>query len=56
MVRKLLIIFLGSCLMALTACGNQAVSEPIQLQNQDGQEVTLPAEKPVVLFFMTTYT
>ncbi|MFZ3591429.1 hypothetical protein ACOI1C_19935 [Bacillus sp. DJP31] len=56
-MKKIVLTLLGLCMLFLAACGNQAaVSEPIVLKNQDGTEITFPGSKPVLFFFMTTYT
>jgi hypothetical protein len=47
---------LGLSILFLAACGNQSIGEPIKLANHEGQEVTFPTGKPVLFFFMTTYT
>ncbi|GAA0479867.1 hypothetical protein GCM10008986_00400 [Salinibacillus aidingensis] len=39
----------------LTAC-SPAADEPVTLQNHAGEEVNIPGEKPVLFFFITTYT
>lgn len=51
---KLLLLFLTSVLI-LSACGQQKM-DPVTLLNHNGEEVTFPAEKPAVFFFITSYT
>ena len=46
----ILLIFL------LAACGQKGLEEPVTLINHEEKEVTLPQEKPVLFFFLTTYT
>lgn len=53
---RMLLTIIGLCMVFLAACGSQSISEPMVLKSQDGEEVTFPASKPVVLFFITTYT
>ncbi|WP_070119802.1 hypothetical protein [Bacillus marinisedimentorum] len=46
-----------AAMLALTACGGgDEQTGEFTLKNQDGEEVTVPADKPVILFFFTTYT
>ncbi len=56
-VGKMLLLL---TLVVLTACGNSnATDEPkkvFQLKTHENQEVTIPGDKPVLLFFFTTYT
>ena len=40
----------------LAACGQKGLEEPVTLINHEEKEVTLPQEKPVLFFFLTTYT
>ena len=40
----------------LAACGPKSIDESITLVDHDNNEVTFPQDKPVLLFFMTTYT
>ena len=47
----ILLIFLW-----LAACGQKGLDEPVTLINHEEKEVTLPQEKPVLFFFLTTYT
>lgn len=47
----ILLIFL-----LLTACGQKGLDEPVTLINHEEKEVTLPQDKPVLFFFLTTYT
>ncbi|WP_179107215.1 hypothetical protein [Sediminibacillus massiliensis] len=42
--------------MILAGCGQSQLDEPVTLKNQDDQAVTFPMEKPVLFFFITTYT
>ncbi|WP_456276786.1 hypothetical protein [Bacillus sp. AK128] len=55
-LKKLYACILSVCFLLLAACGNPSIDESITLQNQTGEEVTFPSDKPVVFFFMTTYT
>lgn len=55
-MKKAIIIFMGLFLLVLAGCGNEKTDEPMTLKNQEGEEVTLPTGKPVLFFFMTTYT
>lgn len=50
---------LAQLFLSITAaCGANGMKtgEPVKLKNQDGKEVTFPREKPVLFFFITTYT
>jgi peroxiredoxin len=47
----ILLIFL-----LLAACGQKGLEEPVTLINHEEKEVTFPQEKPVLFFFLTTYT
>jgi ABC-type Fe3+-hydroxamate transport system substrate-binding protein len=53
-LKRILLAIL--CIMFIAACGSQSIDEPITLSNQEGKDVTFPATKPVLVFFMTTYT
>ncbi len=46
-----------AAMLALSACGGDSEqTSEFTLKNQDGEEVTVPDGKPVILFFFTTYT
>lgn len=45
-----------SIMLVLTACGPKKLEESITLQDHENNEVTFPQEKPVLFFFITTYT
>jgi len=55
MKLKIVILLLITSLV-LAACGQKQPIEPITLVDQDNKEVTFPLEKPVLFFFITTYT
>lgn len=55
MNRKYAVLLLLFTLL-LSACGASKIEEPITLQDHAGNEVTFPQEKPVIFFFITTYT
>ncbi|MBX0314721.1 hypothetical protein [Planococcus glaciei] len=55
MKLKLLLLLLISAVV-ISGCGTEKMSEPTTLLNQDKQEVAFPQEKPVLFFFITTYT
>ncbi|QOR68221.1 hypothetical protein IM538_08985 [Cytobacillus suaedae] len=40
----------------LSACGANKMNEPITVLDHTGNEVTFPQDKPVIFFFITTYT
>lgn len=51
------ILYILCFTLFLTACGGQkSLTEPLTLENKHGDEVTFPMDKPVLFFFMTTYT
>lgn len=59
--RKEKIMWKKSLLMAaaimifLAACGVK-VDKPVSLLDHEGNAVTVPGEKPILFFFITTYT
>ncbi|MEH7238147.1 hypothetical protein [Bacillus sp. JJ1562] len=55
MKLKLLILLLITAVI-LTGCGSNEMSKSMTLLDQNKQEVTFPQEKPVLFFFITTYT
>lgn len=55
MKTKYAIILLVFTLL-LSACGANKVHEPITVLDHAGNEVTFPQDKPVIFFFITTYT
>jgi peroxiredoxin len=40
----------------LAACGQKSIDESITLHDHENNEVTIPQDKPVLLFFITTYS
>lgn len=52
------IFLLVATLFVLSACSddNAGKDSAYTLKNQAGEEVKIPNEKPVLLFFFTTYT
>lgn len=52
---KILLMFV-SIMLLLTACGPKKFDESITLLDHENNEVTFPQEKPVLFFFITTYT
>jgi uncharacterized lipoprotein YmbA len=52
---KILIIVIMAILF-LAACGSKTIDESITLLDHEKNEVTFPQKKPVLLFFITTYT
>lgn len=50
------IMLLLISVLALSACGQSGMDEPVTLLNQNNEEVTFPTGEPVVFFFMTSYT
>lgn len=55
-LKKIALIILSIFLLVVAGCGNKDMGEPITVQNHNGEDVTFPADEPVVFFFMTTYT
>ncbi|MBM6616500.1 hypothetical protein [Bacillus suaedaesalsae] len=55
-MKRAIYLMMGLFLLFLAGCGNETAEEPMTLKNQEGEEVTLPTGKPVLFFFMTTYT
>lgn len=55
MKRKLLFIF-AALILLLSACGQKNATKEVTLLNHENNEVTFPQEKPVLFFFITTYT
>jgi ABC-type Fe3+-hydroxamate transport system substrate-binding protein len=55
-MKKIIFTIMSLCFLFIAACGNASIEEPITLSNQEGEEVTFPTGKPVLFFFMTTYT
>lgn len=43
-------------MLVLAACGPKTIDESITLLDHEKNEVTFPQEKPVLFFFITTYT
>ena len=46
---------MATIMLLLTACGSKTVDE-ITLVDHEKNEVTFPQEKPVLFFFITSYT
>ena len=42
--------------LLLAACGQKSIDESITLHDHENNEVTIPQDKPVLLFFITTYS
>ena len=49
-------LLLTATMLFLAACGSKSIDESITLLDHENKEVTFPQEKPVLFFFMTTYT
>ena len=49
-------LFVLTAFFFLAACGAETIDDSITLLDQENKEVTFPQEKPVLLFFITTYT
>ena len=52
-LKGLLIVV--ATLLFLAACGQKSI-ESVTLLDHENNEVTFPQDKPVLLFFITTYT
>lgn len=48
-------LLMVAALVFLTACTAE-VDKAVTLVDQEGKEITFPTEKPVLFFFITTYT
>lgn len=55
MNRKLLSI-VAALILLLSACGQKNPTDKLTLLDYENNEVTFPQEKPVLFFFITTYT
>ncbi|WP_204498158.1 hypothetical protein [Aquibacillus albus] len=55
-MKKKIIWLLVTVALLLTACGQSKLEESLTLLNQNEEEVTFPQEKPILFFFITTYT
>lgn len=55
MKLKVLLI-IAAAMLLLAACGPKTIDESITLLDHEKNEVTFPQEKPVLLFYITTYT
>ncbi|WP_159433427.1 hypothetical protein [Bacillus tuaregi] len=54
---KLKIFFIMvAAMFLLTACGTKTIDESITLLDHENNEVKIPQDKPVLLFYITTYT
>ncbi|WP_338447682.1 hypothetical protein R4Z09_15615 [Niallia oryzisoli] len=54
---KLKFLFIvAAAMLLLAACGPKTIDESITLLDHEKNEVTIPQEKPVLLFYITTYT
>ena len=49
-------LIVAAAMFILAACGTKTIDESITLLDDENNEVKFPQEKPVLLFFMTTYT
>ena len=49
-------LIVAAAMLVLAACGPKTIEESITLLDHENNEVSFPQEKPVLLFFMTTYT
>ncbi|WP_177167234.1 hypothetical protein [Salinibacillus kushneri] len=54
-MRRKVTALLFVIIMLLEACA-PAIDDPITLQNHASEDVTIPGNKPVLFFFITTYT
>ena len=52
-LKILLVVIMA--IFFLAACGSKTIDESITLLNHEKNEVAFPQEKPVLLFFITTY-
>jgi ABC-type glycerol-3-phosphate transport system substrate-binding protein len=55
MKLKIILIVLATALL-LAACGSKSIDESVTLLDHEKKEVTFPKDKPVLFFFITTYT
>lgn len=49
-------LIVAAAVIFLAACSSNGMDGPITLQDHENNEVTFPQEKPVLFFFITTYT
>lgn len=49
-------LIVAAAVFFLSACGSKNIGESFTLVNHENEEVTFPQEKPVLFFFVTTYT
>ena len=54
MKLKIILIVLATALL-LAACGSKSI-DSVTLLDDENNEVTFPKDKPVLFFFITTYT
>jgi alkyl hydroperoxide reductase subunit AhpC len=49
-------LIVAAAMLVLAACGTKTIDESVTLLDNENNEVNFPQEKPVLFFFMTTYT
>ena len=49
-------LIVATAMFVLAACGTKTIDESVTLLDNENNEVNFPQEKPVLFFFMTTYT
>ena len=49
-------LIVAAAMLVLAACGTKTIDESVTLLDEENNEVNFPQEKPVLFFFMTTYT
>ncbi|MDQ0268277.1 hypothetical protein [Cytobacillus purgationiresistens] len=55
-MRKKLLLLLIATLFVVAGCSSKGMDNSITLQNHENNDVSFPQEKPVLFFFITTYT
>jgi uncharacterized protein YcfL len=56
-LRLKILLFLTITVLVLAGCSSSSENiESISLMNQEKQTVSFPQDKPVLFFFITTYT
>jgi len=45
----------AAAVLLLAACGQKGIEGSVTLHDHENNEVTIPQDKPVLLFFITTY-